>query len=49
MLVVALAAVLLGIAGQSMSFARILFFVLLAVFLAGLAYSLAKGERPKGA
>jgi uncharacterized membrane protein YtjA (UPF0391 family) len=37
-----------GIAGQSMSFARILFFVFLVIFLAGLIYSLVTGRRSPG-
>ncbi|MEI7657688.1 MAG: DUF1328 domain-containing protein [Phycisphaerae bacterium] len=37
-----------GIAGQSMSFARILFVVFLVIFLAGLMYSLLTGRRAKG-
>lgn len=51
-LVFALVAGLLGftgIAGQSMSFARILFFAFLVIFLAGLMYSVIAGRRSKGA
>ncbi len=36
-----------GIAGQSMYFARILFFVFLVVFLASLVFGLVTGKRPK--
>lgn len=46
-LVLALVAGLLGftgIAGQSMYFARILFFVFLVIFIAGLLYSLLTGR-----
>jgi uncharacterized membrane protein YtjA (UPF0391 family) len=34
-----------GVAGQSMYIARILFFVFLVVFLAGLIYSMVTGKR----
>ena len=37
-----------GIAGQSMYIARILFFIFLVVFIAGLLYSLITGKRPTG-
>lgn len=37
-----------GIAGQSMSFARILFFAFLVILLAGLMYSVIAGRRSKG-
>jgi uncharacterized membrane protein YtjA (UPF0391 family) len=50
-LVLALIAGLLGftgIAGQSMYIARILFFIFLVIFLAGLVYSLITGKRPTG-
>jgi uncharacterized membrane protein YtjA (UPF0391 family) len=50
-LVLALVAGLLGftgIAGQSMYFAKILFFVFLVVFLVGLVFSLITGRPPKG-
>jgi len=36
-----------GIAGQSMYFAKILFFVFLVVFLVSLVFGLATGKRPK--
>ena len=51
-LVLALIAGLLGftgLAGESFFIARILFFVFLVVFLAGLVYSLVTGRRLKGA
>ena len=35
-----------GIAGDSMYIAKILFFVFLVIFLAGLVYSLVTGRRP---
>ncbi|HEX2837244.1 MAG TPA: DUF1328 domain-containing protein [Phycisphaerales bacterium] len=47
-LVLALIAALLGftnIAGQSMYIAKILFFVFLVIFIAGLIYSLITGKR----
>lgn len=51
-LVLALIAGLLGftgIAGQSFYAAKILCFVFLVIFLAGLVYSLVRGRRPRGA
>ena len=50
-LVFALVAGLLGftgIAGDSMYIARVLFFIFLVVFLAGLVFSLITGRRPSG-
>jgi uncharacterized membrane protein YtjA (UPF0391 family) len=50
-LVFALIAGVLGftsIAGESMYIAKILFFVFLVIFLAGLVYSLVTGRRPAG-
>ena len=35
-----------GIAGESMYIAKILFFVFLVIFLAGLVFSLVTGRRP---
>ena len=49
-LVFALIAALLGftgIAGDSMYIARVLFFVFLVVFLAGLLYTVITGKRPR--
>ena len=37
-----------GIAGESFSIARILFFIFLVVFLVGLVYSLVTGRRTTG-
>lgn len=51
-LVLALIAGLLGftgIAGESIYIAKILFFVFLVIFLAGLIYSLVTGRRASGA
>lgn len=49
-LIVALIAALFGftgIAGQSMYFARVLFFIFLVVFLVSLVYGLITGKRPR--
>lgn len=37
-----------GIAGESMSIARILFFIFLVIFIVGLLLNLASGRRPSG-